>query len=354
MKTTQATVTGLTPDTEYDCYVITKNKIRDVCSKPVSIKTGPGGPTPPSLVAWVLRYSGFTVNTWTPGDSVSVCNNILSLVPGGTCSIFQILPGSVIVAGRTVYEDGNDADALAQTLEDGSPATLSRLTNNLTQSSNVTVELVASEPTQSEDQPTVPPTNAAASVTGPCATEIKVTWTPPSQTTFLLGYVAICESNDGPTTVLAPGASSNQALITGLASNTTYICGVASLYPSGYSEFAGIPGTVTTPYCKAPGQPVCLNTVTVTETSWTGSWDDGSVGIPEETYSVKCVALGAACTAAAVGTGQSGLARGAGEGNVTGLTAGTQYTCYSIATNALSSVCSDPLTVTTDTAPEYV
>lgn len=39
-KTTQATVTGLYPDTEYTCYLITETKKSQKCSKPILIKTG--------------------------------------------------------------------------------------------------------------------------------------------------------------------------------------------------------------------------------------------------------------------------------------------------------------------------
>jgi len=39
-KTTLATVTGLYPDTEYTCYLITETKKNQKCSKPIPIKTG--------------------------------------------------------------------------------------------------------------------------------------------------------------------------------------------------------------------------------------------------------------------------------------------------------------------------
>ena len=104
------------------------------------------------------------------------------------------------------------------------------------------------------------------------------------------------------------------------------------------------------PSNKAPGQPQSVGG-TAGSTTWSATWLDGTVGIPEETYTLKCVAAGGGCAASAVGQVITGIVRGVQAGQVTGLPSNTTSSCYVIAVNTISAVCSAPLSVTTTVAP---
>jgi hypothetical protein len=82
-----------------------------------------------------------------------------------------------------------------------------------------------------------------------------------------------------------------------------------------------------------PGAPTRLRTRDVTRFEWSAKWQDGVAGLPRETYTLKCVARGAGCTARAIGVAQVGIQRGDQAGQVTGLPENAQLTCYAIAIN---------------------
>lgn len=73
-----------------------------------------------------------------------------------------------------------------------------------------------------------------------------------------------------------------------------------------------------------------------------------NAGFPAETYSLKCVLAGEACTAEAQGEGEAEITRaGSMTGLVTGLTPSGKYSCYSIASNAGNNLCSAKADVNT-------
>lgn len=94
----------------------------------------------------------------------------------------------------------------------------------------------------------------------------------------------------------------------------------------------------------APGKPATVSD-TVSGTTWVANWDDGTAGIPEETYTAKCVPLNYPCFATAVGTTRTNIARGVKAANVANLPSGASYSCYIVAANFGGSICSDPVTV---------
>ena len=99
---------------------------------------------------------------------------------------------------------------------------------------------------------------------------------------------------------------------------------------------------------KAPGKPGVPLPGTLTTTTWSSSWKDSKkAGVPQEKYSLKCVAKKKPCTAVAAGKAATGIKRGTKKGMVTGLKAGTSYSCYVIATNSVRSVCSGRRDITT-------
>jgi hypothetical protein len=91
-------------------------------------------------------------------------------------------------------------------------------------------------------------------------------------------------------------------------------------------------------------------------TSWEGEFEPAEdAGTPEETYTLKCVLAGEACTAEAQGEPATELARpGTANTNVTatitGLTPETAYSCYGVALSAGTELCTPKIDITT-TAP---
>jgi Ca2+-binding RTX toxin-like protein len=112
-----------------------------------------------------------------------------------------------------------------------------------------------------------------------------------------------------------------------------------------------VKGTLTPP--TAPSAPVLVpetNPTTLTFT-WT---DSTSLGIPTTGFSLRCVAPGAACTAAnATGNVTERYVNpGVRTSRIAGLNANTAYDCYTVATWVAGDVCSATATsVTTPAAP---
>ena len=86
-------------------------------------------------------------------------------------------------------------------------------------------------------------------------------------------------------------------------------------------------------------------------TTWSATWLDGTAGVPEETYTIKCVARGAPCSTTPVGQAIAGIVRGVQAGQVTGLPPSTALSCFTVAVNTISAVCSAPYNITTTQAP---
>lgn len=75
---------------------------------------------------------------------------------------------------------------------------------------------------------------------------------------------------------------------------------------------------------------------TIESTSLPFSWQDGAVGNPEETYTIICSTNTAASSCVSPGgtvVEETGIARGTQQGNVTGMTADTEYACWVKAAN---------------------
>ena len=72
------------------------------------------------------------------------------------------------------------------------------------------------------------------------------------------------------------------------------------------------------------GKPTIINSV-AQPSSVSLYWFDGSVGSPQETYTVKCVAWPQGCDAPASGVPEGNIKRGEQAGTTTGLTPLTRY-----------------------------
>lgn len=83
----------------------------------------------------------------------------------------------------------------------------------------------------------------------------------------------------------------------------------------------------------------------------TCTWEDGSVGTPEETYGCKCVEKGGSCAANATAE-VTGFARGTETATLMDVASGN-YTCYVIANNTAAApggVCSEGFDVEVEEA----
>ena len=106
----EATVTGLPANTS-TCYVAANiGKF----SKCIAADPAPG------KVDFAIEYLGFSVETFTQQLRSQVCTNVLTLVPGGLCSVTNVKNGSAIVTGNAVYERFFDAAELYDDMQTSS------------------------------------------------------------------------------------------------------------------------------------------------------------------------------------------------------------------------------------------
>jgi hypothetical protein len=112
-----------------------------------------------------------------------------------------------------------------------------------------------------------------------------------------------------------------------------------------------VKGTLTAP--SAPSAPSLVSgtnptTITMTRT------DSASLGVPATAFSLRCVAPGAACTAANATNNvtERYVSAGVRQSTLAGLAANTTYDCYTVANWVGGDVCSTSATsVTTPSAP---
>jgi Ca2+-binding RTX toxin-like protein len=112
-----------------------------------------------------------------------------------------------------------------------------------------------------------------------------------------------------------------------------------------------VKGTLTPP--TAPSAPVLVQGTNPTTIAMT--WTDSSfLGVPATGFSLRCVAPGAACTAANATNNvtERYVTAGVRQSTLAGLAANTTYDCYTVATWVGGDVCSTTSTsVTTPSAP---
>lgn len=137
------------------------------------------------------------------------------------------------------------------------------------------------------------------------------------------------------------------ATIGGLVPGTSYDCYVQASNAAGSTCSSKL---VVTSYIE-PSPPTGAAVSALTSTNATLTWTDAPAATPTQTYQVKCVTAGGVCTAPPIASSVSGILRGVGRTVVANLTAGTPYTCFVVATNAVSSSCSGPVSFTTYTVP---
>jgi hypothetical protein len=112
-------VTGLPTNADYTCYVAATIGKFDKC---VEVTPAPGA------VKWTMIFPSYTnAAAFDAAAQAQLCKNIISLVPGGVCSVTGVTNGSAVPTGQVVYESIFDAKALYAAL----PGSASELATGL-------------------------------------------------------------------------------------------------------------------------------------------------------------------------------------------------------------------------------
>ena len=183
---------------------------------------------------------------------------------------------------------------------------------------------------------------------------VTLTWADNVQASPSQVYQALCVAADGPCGAPAVGSPATgiqravqTAIVSGLASNTSYSCYVIASNAAGATCSTGVNARTA----GLPPPATAVNASSIGTTTIALAWVDGGLVQPTPTNEARCTAVGTGCAGAAVGVPAAGIARGVRAGTVTGLTPGARVECYVRSSNAAGSTCSDPLQVQTYVAP---
>ena len=101
-------VTGLPAGADYTCYVAATIGKFDKC---VEVTPAPG------RVTWQMIFTSYAnAADFNAAAQNQLCKNILSLVPGGVCTVTGVTDGSAVPKGQVVYESIFDAYNLFETI----------------------------------------------------------------------------------------------------------------------------------------------------------------------------------------------------------------------------------------------
>ena len=259
----EAFVNGLSMNATYDCYIAVELGKVTKCVGPLSDTTV----YPGAIVFFDILYD-LDSSTFDLSLQKQVCENLLSLVPLGTCVVDSVVDGgaraanqSSIVSGSVVYDLYSDGEMLFGDLINGSDAMLSTLANgvvsNVSQVSVLTTSLESTEASLTPGSPgfvaadTVQPTGAVISWLDGKLGDPEETYT----VTCVESSVSTC--GDSGVTVSGIPRGNETATVAGLLSNTTYSCWVKAVNTEG-EVCASQPVQFQTPFpCTSiPGAPI--------------------------------------------------------------------------------------------------
>jgi len=289
-----------------------------------------------------------------------VCKNLLALSPSGTCVVTSVVAGgdnrrlrnllvssgSSSVSGSVQYDRAKDGEQLFDDLDNPSSSTLATLADGIVNStSEVSVEAVSKQGIRDSLVPGPPGFVTSSNIS---TSNTTISWLDGKpgdpEETYSVNCVASATSSctDSGVDVTGISRGTQSELVSGLTPNTTYSCWVKASNKAG-EVCSSNSAVFTTLIAADPATNVSV--VSISNTTITVSWTDGSEGNPTEIYTVNCVG-GSTSSCTQAGENVTGISRGTEQGTVTGLTPGTQYKCWVVATNAAGSVCSDPVTET--------
>ena len=350
-----ATVNNLESNTTYWCYVSSSLRKVKKCQGPLVGKTSlPEG----GLVAFSLLYQQ-PPSFFTSLEREQVCRNLLYLSPNGTCVIDSVTasPARAVssdVVGSVEYNLYDQAQRLYDDLSSPTNLTLTTLATGIVNSSSqVGVESAELEFVVKETKPGPPGFVMAPVVEENNAT---ITWLDGKlgnpQETYSVNCVVSSNTpssavscTDAGVNVTGIARGTESAVVTGLIANTTYSC-----WPIAVNPVASVCSVnpVVFRTLIAPDPATNVQQVSVTNTTTTIEWEDGSSGNPTETYSVYCVEGTSTTCNDPCGISATNIPRGVSQGTVVGLTPNTTYQCWVIGSNSVGDVCSgSPAQVTT-------
>jgi Fibronectin type III domain len=337
-----ATVTGLKAGSFVTCYVIAVNSFARVCSQGVNVDLGGAPGTPTDLTTVNVTTTSWTAS-WVDGSaSMPAETYLLRCSPRGQGCNATTVEGTAAVDIRRGVGVG-------------------RVTN-LIPGSNFTCYVIAANINGARcstgvdvSTPRVPDAPSGLATLNYTAKSWTATWVDGTPGVPVETYTLKCVAS-GAICRAAPLAQVERiergtqiATVTGLKFGTLYTCYVIAANGIGTRCSLGLNVTVGT----SPGRPTNVATGSIDTNSWTPQFTVSlNPAVPEETYSVKCVARGDACTDTAVVllpgfTRANALAGNFNTAKVSQLTPGTRYTCYVIAVNSIGSVCSSAVQITT-------
>lgn len=236
----EGTVQGLEVDQIYSCFVettLSENGKVSYCQEAMPF---------PGIVRFELIFGAYpNAAAFGPSEQAQVCANVLSLQPGGTCSVLRVTDGSAIVLLQVEYDDFRNTWSLTETLTQNATAVTAALTSGLEGS----VEIA-----DVETEPPVPnplsPTNVAANAASDCVPSATVTWQAPERSSTITGYFVSCTSLTAPAVNRTVAATQRSATLS-IQAGDEYTCSVTSQGPSGASAPAAASSPVTYRYVSA-------------------------------------------------------------------------------------------------------
>ena len=163
----------------------------------------PAVPKVPTGVFFVLDYSSTSSDSCTSVDEKQICDNVVALQSGGTCSLLsesplisgRSSPFSYFAVGSVEYQTGQEASSLVQGL-DSNPSSLYSGLGCGTSFTGVTTTIAVTAPLPNPTITPDAPTIDSAAYQNDCA-EVKVVFTPPADTTGIVAYGAYCKPGGG-------------------------------------------------------------------------------------------------------------------------------------------------------------
>ena len=259
----EAQVGGLTLNMTYDCYVtVTFGKVTKCVGPFIGTTSFVGG-----RVSYSILYD-LVASSFTGALQKQVCENLLSLVPLGTCVVDSVLNGgarssnqSAIVSGSVSYDSYFDGKGLVDDLLGGSNSTLTTLaTGVVNNASQVSVVSASLAPVVSSAIPGPPGFLSADSIT---ATSVVISWLDGKVGTPEETYTVTCVPSS-ISTCADPGVSitgiprgNETVTVSGLSPNTTYSCWVKAVNSKGDLCSAQPVQFQTKPLCSSiPGAAI--------------------------------------------------------------------------------------------------
>ena len=339
------------------CYAVTYTKLGPECSAglDVALLPSPPAPPPPPVTAPSLKRAFFNrtalgwyvvrgVDSGGPGrrlhgDKNSTLVDVVCVLEGGGCdappqgTATSLDPSTSLVTVYDLTPDTYYTCYARATGPDGARACSAGVR------AFTGVE---------------PPTDLRAAVTS--NSSLTLSWSLADQGVPVSTYGGVCVAQglacDAPPEGASPPPALNatSAPVTGLQPGTAYTC-----YAQAFNALSG-----PTPVCSTglpvttwqlPDPPTGMRALTVNTTTVSFNWTlPAQLGVPTAAVGALCVAAGGTCTSPPVGT-----VLPPSPGNtvavIRGLTPGTNYTCYSYATNVAGTSCSTGLPFTTWIAP---